>query len=345
MRQNIAAQQLLESNASPTASGLHACTSKPQHPLFYPSQAHTRSCGINLLGLLLLLCSTSSSQRPPLHSSRAPLPSHAPHESGSPPTRRARPADRRRHLLLSSCPCPARRSTRHDLDLTAHQLSLTVARLPVLPPAILPSRVAQMDRSGAKARAGHRKREPLGDGSSRANIPASPARTLKNSSLVSPSSSTSSPIPHHESVNNNGALRSRNAPIEEDSDEDYEDDDKRVSQHSTAASDASAKGMKRKTHIGPWQLGASIGGGSVGVVRKVRHALTGQLAAVKIISKSNADMSRAESMANFAKTYKPAGGEGVTLPFGIEREVVIMKLLEHRNIVRLYDVWENRSQL
>ena len=33
------------------------------------------------------------------------------------------------------------------------------------------------------------------------------------------------------------------------------------------------------------------------------------------------------------------------VPSGIEREIVIMKLLEHPNIVKLYDVWENKNEL
>lgn len=34
-----------------------------------------------------------------------------------------------------------------------------------------------------------------------------------------------------------------------------------------------------------------------------------------------------------------------TMPFGIEREIVIMKLIEHPNIISLYDIWENRGEL
>ena len=34
-----------------------------------------------------------------------------------------------------------------------------------------------------------------------------------------------------------------------------------------------------------------------------------------------------------------------TIPFGIERECVIMKLIEHPNVIRLYDMWENRGEL
>lgn len=33
------------------------------------------------------------------------------------------------------------------------------------------------------------------------------------------------------------------------------------------------------------------------------------------------------------------------MPSGIEREVVIMKLIEHPNVISLYDVWENRGEL
>jgi hypothetical protein len=30
---------------------------------------------------------------------------------------------------------------------------------------------------------------------------------------------------------------------------------------------------------------------------------------------------------------------------GIEREIVIMKLIEHPNVLRLFDVWETGSEL
>ena len=41
------------------------------------------------------------------------------------------------------------------------------------------------------------------------------------------------------------------------------------------------------------------------------------------------------------KAKEKVGG----LPYGIEREVVIMKLIEHPNIMKLYDVWENKGEL
>ncbi len=33
------------------------------------------------------------------------------------------------------------------------------------------------------------------------------------------------------------------------------------------------------------------------------------------------------------------------MPYGIEREIIIMKLLNHKNVMKLYDVWENDTDL
>lgn len=49
-----------------------------------------------------------------------------------------------------------------------------------------------------------------------------------------------------------------------------------------------------------------------------------------------------------ADAVNAANGEehGATgLPYGIEREVIIMKLIEHANVMALYDVWENKGEL
>ncbi|KAL4772634.1 hypothetical protein BDW60DRAFT_222249 [Aspergillus nidulans var. acristatus] len=113
----------------------------------------------------------------------------------------------------------------------------------------------------------------------------------------------------------------------------------------SAASIVSAKG-KRKTHVGPWQLGRTLGSGATGRVRLAKHAVTGQTAAVKIVSKKCAAISQSDSIAAMDKsagTFVGAGGR--QMPSGIEREVVIMKLIEHPNVISLYDVWENRGEL
>ena len=197
------------------------------------------------------------------------------------------------------------------------------------------------------------RRKPLGDGTQRANISSSSRRTAKQAHSSSPPTSG---LPHHESLTRNGHLTVRyvtsspeNKRLSAVTNEDHIES-KRDSQVSTTSTNASSKGRRRKTHIGPWQLGSDIGKGGCGKVRKVRHSITGDQAAVKIISKALADKTRAESLANLVEISKRSHAGvlapmGHVMPFGIEREVVIMKLLEHPNVVKLYDVWENRNEL
>jgi hypothetical protein len=113
----------------------------------------------------------------------------------------------------------------------------------------------------------------------------------------------------------------------------------------SAASIISGKG-KRKTHVGPWQLGRTLGSGATGRVRLAKHAVTGQTAAIKIVSKKCAAISQSDSIAAMDKNAGNFIGSGTRqIPSGIEREVVIMKLIEHPNVISLYDVWENRGEL
>lgn len=83
--------------------------------------------------------------------------------------------------------------------------------------------------------------------------------------------------------------------------------------------------------IGPWKLGKTLGRGATGRVLLGVHQTTGQKAAVKVVSKSELGEDQAAK----------AGG----LPYGIEREIIIMKLLTHPNVLRLYDVWETSKAL
>ena len=207
-----------------------------------------------------------------------------------------------------------------------------------------------MDRSGAESRQSN-KRQPLGDGTSRANAIATPPRRNASKTATSPHSSKFPP--HHESLAANGGLTVKNATSSPENKQlsaittEEQFDSKRSSQISTTSTNASAKGMRRKTHVGPWQLGKDIGKGACGKVRKVKHVVTGQYAAVKIVEKKAAELSRAESLITLIESSKKKSTSAAKylLPFGIEREVVIMKLLEHPNVVRLYDLWENRNEL
>lgn len=110
---------------------------------------------------------------------------------------------------------------------------------------------------------------------------------------------------------------------------------KRLSQISTNTT-GSSKRRKAQNKIGPWKLGRTLGRGSTGRVRLAKNVHTGKLAAVKIVPKLN-----------FKKLENPKykNNDATKLPYGIEREIIIMKLIAHPNIMGLYDVWENKNDL
>lgn len=87
--------------------------------------------------------------------------------------------------------------------------------------------------------------------------------------------------------------------------------------------------------IGPWKLGKTLGRGATGRVLLATHQSTGQKAAVKVVSKSELN----------EEELNKQSGDDAGLPYGIEREIIIMKLLTHPNVLRLYDVWETSKAL
>jgi serine/threonine protein kinase len=193
-------------------------------------------------------------------------------------------------------------------------------------------------------------RVPLGDGTSRGNVQRADLKPLSRSGP----SSAAGPVARNESIVGDGTLDVRHtlpspkhkriSAVAEDTNE----GSKRNSAVSTTSTNASGGARRRKTHIGPWQLGQTIGKGGTSRVRKVRHVVTGEPAVAKIIPKAVADKNRSMSLANLVKSAEqgdPSLAGGKVIPFGLEREIVIMKLLNHRNIVRLFDVWENRNEL
>ncbi|KAJ8587303.1 kinase-like protein, partial [Rhizopogon salebrosus TDB-379] len=82
--------------------------------------------------------------------------------------------------------------------------------------------------------------------------------------------------------------------------------------------------------IGLWKVSKTIGRGSSGRVRMARHSKTGQYAAVRIVSR-HTFMTKLTDLAEH-------------VPLSIEREIAIMKLIDHLNIIRLYDVWETPTK-
>ena len=201
-----------------------------------------------------------------------------------------------------------------------------------------------------------RKRHPLSDATNWANnrsISPPVHSPTYEPSFCKPSSDPPS-ILHHSSLHPGGILQNPNIPssplskIEDKRISAVSSEEARastrlsqISQTSTNASGTNGKG-RRKTHVGPWRLGRTIGKGASGRVRKARHAATGQDAAIKIVSKKSAEVLRSQSLA-FIDTKADQGRRAI--PIGIEREVVIMKMIEHPNIIRLFDIWENRGEL
>ncbi|KAF2421236.1 Pkinase-domain-containing protein [Tothia fuscella] len=210
-----------------------------------------------------------------------------------------------------------------------------------------------MDRYRPPTRSSGR-RKPLGDATSKANTLVPPIRaSLKPRPPQSPPK-LDRIVPRNESLVDNGGFAVRhtigspeNKRISKKSNED-QTESKRNSAISTTSTNASGSARKRKTHIGPWQLGQTIGKGGTARVREVRHAATGQTAVAKIVSKAVAESHRAQSLADLVKCAERGDKSlliGKDIPLGLEREIVIMKLLDHKNIVRLYDIWENRTEI
>ncbi|OWY45233.1 Pkinase-like protein [Alternaria alternata] len=199
------------------------------------------------------------------------------------------------------------------------------------------------------------RRRAFGDGTNRANEGPRPQRGNEKRSN-SYTSSSPPPLPHNESIVPNGTLSVRHEDVSPENKRlsavqahgGRPHNPKRDSEISNASTNASSSNRRRKTHIGPWQLGRTIGRGGCSRVRLVRHSGTGQYGAAKIISKATAEKVRALSLANLIQSAEQESSlypDGKVIPFGLEREICIMKLLDHPNIVRLYDIWENRDEL
>ncbi|WFD27143.1 hypothetical protein MNAN1_002139 [Malassezia nana] len=90
-------------------------------------------------------------------------------------------------------------------------------------------------------------------------------------------------------------------------------------------------------NVGPWKLGKLIGQGASGRVRLAMHSRTQQMAAVKIIPK--------QMLINSRMSLRDLSAKQDKLTLGIEREIVIMKLIEHPNLLGLWDVYETSKEL
>lgn len=96
-----------------------------------------------------------------------------------------------------------------------------------------------------------------------------------------------------------------------------------------------------------WQLGRTLGKGSAARVRLAKHAATGKTAAIKIIPRVPAG-----KLENQIFPLANESEDGSTIPFtkdqikrDIQREITILKLMRHPNIIRLNSVSENPEEV
>ncbi|KAM6503587.1 Pkinase domain containing protein [Amanita muscaria] len=89
--------------------------------------------------------------------------------------------------------------------------------------------------------------------------------------------------------------------------------------------------------IGPWILGECVGKGASGRVKIAKHRRTGQLAAVKILPIG--------PLVNSRNSLTTQNGKPDKYRLGVDREITMMKLMKHPNIMRIYDVFEGEQEL
>ncbi|KAJ3046674.1 hypothetical protein HK097_000643 [Rhizophlyctis rosea] len=111
--------------------------------------------------------------------------------------------------------------------------------------------------------------------------------------------------------------------------------------------------------IGPYALGKTLGVGSTGRVKLGTHIETGHRVAIKIIPKESLgapqvshhtrDQSSSSSQPTGAspQSQSRTGSPAPPSPLNkkLEREITIMKLIQHPNVLQLYDVYETDKEL
>ncbi|XP_058873543.1 serine/threonine-protein kinase BRSK2-like isoform X2 [Acipenser ruthenus] len=90
---------------------------------------------------------------------------------------------------------------------------------------------------------------------------------------------------------------------------------------STKDSSAAAQSAQ---YVGPYRLEKTLGKGQTGLVKLGVHCITGQKVAIKIVNREKLS-------------------ESVLMK--VEREIAILKLIEHPHVLKLHDVYENNKYL
>ncbi|KAJ8284244.1 hypothetical protein COCON_G00030940 [Conger conger] len=83
-------------------------------------------------------------------------------------------------------------------------------------------------------------------------------------------------------------------------------------------------GSQSAQYVGPYRLEKTLGKGQTGLVKLGVHCITGQKVAIKIVNREKLS-------------------ESVLMK--VEREIAILKLIEHPHVLKLHDVYENNKYL
>ncbi|KAI8609737.1 hypothetical protein BC830DRAFT_809286 [Chytriomyces sp. MP71] len=100
--------------------------------------------------------------------------------------------------------------------------------------------------------------------------------------------------------------------------------------------------------IGSYYLGKTLGVGSKGRVKLGTHMTTSQRVAIKIILKDTlVRKNNTESLEGAASHYSDtaATAKRHNLNEKTESEITIMKLIQHPNVMQLYDVYESEKEV
>ncbi|XP_016536683.1 serine/threonine-protein kinase BRSK2-like isoform X12 [Poecilia formosa] len=85
-----------------------------------------------------------------------------------------------------------------------------------------------------------------------------------------------------------------------------------------------ANSVHYANYVGPYRLEKTLGKGQTGLVKLGLHCVTGQKVAIKIVNREKLS-------------------ESVLMK--VEREIAILKLIEHPHVLKLHDVYENKKYL
>ncbi|XP_060636440.1 serine/threonine-protein kinase BRSK1 isoform X4 [Anolis sagrei] len=86
----------------------------------------------------------------------------------------------------------------------------------------------------------------------------------------------------------------------------------------------SPQSQQHAQYVGPYRLEKTLGKGQTGLVKLGVHCITGQKVAIKIVNREKLS-------------------ESVLMK--VEREIAILKLIEHPHVLKLHDVYENKKYL